>query len=93
MARVAFGLGNPLLRSAIGEWISLVSLRARADRNVVDDIANGSLATSSNARVLALVPEASLAPVALIVEHALRAAALVRISEMLRDAFTDSVVI
>jgi hypothetical protein len=93
VARVAFGLRNLLLGSAESEWIALVSLRARADRNVVDNIANGALAASSNARILALIPQASLAPVTLVVEHALRAAALVRISEMLRDAFADGVVV
>jgi hypothetical protein len=93
VARVAFGNGNLLLGPAEREWIALVSLRARADRNVVDDIANGALAASSNARILALVPQASLAPVTFVVEHALRAAPLVRVSEMLRDAFADGVVI
>jgi len=93
MARIALRNGNFLFRSAMVERISGVALRARAHWDVVDDVANGALAAGSNARVLALVSQTSLASVALVVDDTFWTAALVGVSKVLGNAFADGIVL
>jgi len=62
------------------KWISSESLLAHADRIVVDHLALCIISTSSNARIFAMVVDASLVRWAVLVEHALWMAGQVGIS-------------
>lgn len=80
-----------------GDWVTLNeriarhSRRARAHRDVIDNVASRVLTAGSWARISTLVPDASLVPWAIVVEHALWPTASVRIALVIGKAGTDAV--
>jgi hypothetical protein len=77
-------------RSAGAEWISLVALKASAHRHVILDVADGVLAASSRARVLALILDAGAIGGAVRAEYTLGATAFVRIAVVVSDAHASA---
>ena len=78
---------------ACREWITTVTIRAVAHRNMVVDSALGAETANAGTRVYAFVPFACLGLDTVAIDNAFRLAALVRVSEVLWEAAAHSDVV
>lgn len=80
-----------------GDWVTLYegiaghTRRARANWDVIDNVAASVLTAGPWARISTLVPDASFVPWAIVVEYAFRPAARVRVALVLGKTGTDPV--
>jgi len=86
-----FSLTNRLVVSAVDKGISAGSFRTGAGWNVVDDVASGSLSTSSGAGIDTTLVDASLSSVTVRVENTLGSTTRVRVSEVILHASAASI--
>lgn len=77
-----------LCYSAVGEWITCISLRTRAHWNMVYNIATSVLSTSTDAWISTFILQTSFVAITLSIEHALWSACFEWITNIFLNTFT-----